>query len=193
MARADLIDFETQGVGAGSYFTSSLNSPLVIDFATFSGGRLLLDETFSVDETAVYGTADFAGGAYTDPLTILFATPVSGFSVQVTNEIPGVYTVADNLGGSQSAALGLNDPYVFDLSDTGITSVTIGGVSAPYWDFAIDNVQFAPAVFAQFAPGALPPGLDPVPEPKGVLPLASMLGFTTLLARSARRKGLTQL
>jgi hypothetical protein len=48
----------------------------------------------------------------------------------------GDSTVAGNLGDSQSASLGLNDPYLFNLPDNGITSVAIDGVSAPFWDFA---------------------------------------------------------
>lgn len=182
-ARADLIDFEAQGSGALSFFTGFPDSPLVIGNATFTGGQLLFQETIAIDSTAVYGTAFFGGPGYTNPLTILFSEPVSGFNVQVTNEGADVYTVADNLGGSQSSVLGMNDPHLFSLPDTGITSVTISGAS-PFWDFAIDNVGFAPT--------GPPPG-SPVPEPAGIVPLISVLGFTTLSAGIARRKGLIPL
>jgi hypothetical protein len=94
--------------------------------------------------TAVYASTNFAvGGDYTNPLTIQFSQPISAFSILVTNEVEGTYTVADNLGGQQSASLNLNEGHVFNLSDTGITSVTIlGDVSAGFFDFSIDNVTF---------------------------------------------------
>lgn len=38
-AKADLIDFETQGASAPNHFTGTLNSPLVIGIATFTGGN----------------------------------------------------------------------------------------------------------------------------------------------------------
>jgi hypothetical protein len=62
---------------------------------------------------------------YADPLTITFSQPVSGFSIVVTNNSPGnsiadTYTVADNLGGSQSNFLGNNAPATFTLPDTGV-------------------------------------------------------------------------
>jgi hypothetical protein len=172
-AKADIINFEAQGAGAPSAFNGTLNSPLKIGIATFNGGQLLNNEAGSVDETAVYASTNTnpVGGAYTDPLTIAFSQAVSSFSIDVTNEFADSYTVADNRGGSQTKALALNTTQSFSLADSGITSVTIGSATKSFWDFAIDNVQFTPAV-------------APVPEPSGLLLLASVCGaFATLAMR----------
>jgi hypothetical protein len=161
-ARADLIDFEAQATGRGGLFTGHLDSPLTIGRATFTGGELLKNESGGVDLTGVYATSgpNFLGGAYTDPLTITFSQPVSGFSIVVTNNSPGngisdTYTVADNLGGSQSNSLGNNAPATFTLPDTGITSVTISAANHASWDFAIDNVSFTPNAVATPEPASL--------------------------------------
>ncbi len=171
--KANTIDFETQGAGAPSNFNLTLDSPLVIGVATFTGGELLNHEAGSIDPTAIYGTTNFFGGAYTDPLTIVFSTPVSGFSIDVTNEITDTYTVADNRGGSQSLALTQNVTHTFSLAETGITSVTIGSASTTFFDFAIDNVQFTPATTA-------------VPEPSTLLTLG-VLGLAAGIQKLARR------
>lgn len=144
-ARGTTIDFEAQGAGAPSVFTGMTDSPLTIGIATFTGGQLLNNETNSVDLTAVYATSNLVGGGYTDPLVIAFNQPVSGFSILVTNQIAGAYTVMDNLGGLQTMMLGLNQSFTFSLSDVGISSVTITGVSGSSWDFAVDDVTFASA------------------------------------------------
>jgi hypothetical protein len=173
-AKADLINFEAQGTGASSIFTGAVNSPLVISVATFTGGQLLNDEIASTDETAVYATTNLLGGAYTDPLVIHFSTAVSSFSILLTNEIGDTFTVADNMGGSQSAAVGTDTSHTFSLSDSGITSVTIASSSTAEWDFAIDNVQFTQVASA-------------VPEPSGWLLLASVVGIVGGLARRKAR------
>jgi hypothetical protein len=169
-SKADVINFEAQGAGAPSSFTGTLNSPLVIGVATFTGGQLLNHEVNSVDQTAVYGTTNVFGGAYTDPLTINFSRPISGFSIDVTNELGDTYTVADNLGGSQGASLAINTTHTFSLSDTGVTSITINSANHGIWDFAIDNVVFTPVVSG-------------VPEPSTILLLASVFGIVGILAR----------
>jgi hypothetical protein len=159
-AKADLINFEVQGAGAPSSLTGTLNSPLVIGIATFTGGQLLNHEILGVDQTAVYATGTFLFGAYTDPLTIHFSAPVSGFSIDVTNELGDTFTVADNRGGSSTTFVATNTTHLFTLTDSGITSVTIGSTDTLLWDFAIDNVQFTPQTSS-------------VPEPASLLFLAS--------------------
>lgn len=168
-AKATLIDFEAQGISAPSSFTGVLNSPLVIGIATFTGGELLNNTVGGVNMTAVYATSNAQGGPYLDPLTIAFSQPVSGFSIDLTNNFADTYTVADSRGGSQSAAVPFNTTHLFTLAETGITSVTIGSSNTGLFDFAIDNVQFTPA--------------STVPEPSGLLLLASACGAIAALAR----------
>jgi hypothetical protein len=169
-AKADLINFEAQGASAPSGFNTTLNSPLVIGILTFTGGELLINEAGGIDETAVYATTNSLGGAYTDPLTIVFSQAVGGFSIDVTDELPDSYTVADNRGGSQSAVAGTNVTQLFSLTDNGITSVTISSATKSLWDFAIDNVQFTPTTAA-------------VPEPSSLLLLALAWGTFATFAR----------
>jgi hypothetical protein len=171
-AKADLINFETQGASAPSAFNGALNSPLVIGIATFTGGQLLNNAAGAVDATAVYATTNgsLLGGAYADPLTITFSQAVSSFSIDITNGFADSYTVADNRGGSLTLAVASNTTQLFSLTDSGITSVTIGSATTTLWDFAIDNVQFTPAVAS-------------VPEPSSLLLLASMCGAFATLAR----------
>lgn len=141
---ATVVDFEAQGATAPNGFTGSVNSPLVIGIATFTGGQLLNHEMGGVDTTAVYATTNGIPGPYADPLTIAFSQPVSGFSIIVTNEFPDTYTVADNKGGSSGLSVNANTSQTFTLPDSGITSVTIASSSIAGWDFAIDNVTFTP-------------------------------------------------
>jgi|SRR5579859_135860 len=179
-AYADTVDFEAQGGGRGSVFTGTVDSPLVIGIATFTGGELLDRESrLSADQTAVYATTNFVSGGYTDPLTISFSAPVSGFSVFIADGIGGgIYTVSDNLGGSVSQILPSftsAGAAIFTLSDLGITSVSIfGPMSGINWDYSIDNVTFTPASPA------------PVPEPSsGVLAgvgLVTLFGLKRLLS-----------
>ena len=152
-ARADTINFDAQAVGAPNGFNGSVNSPLVIGDATFTGGQLLINETSSVDETGVYATTDIVAGAYTDPITITFSQAVSAFSIEVTNNEPDTFTVADNLGGSETLALPLLAQQTFDLSGTGITSVTVSAADTSFFDYAIDNVSFTPVATPE--PGTL--------------------------------------
>ena len=159
-----IIDFEAQGAGAPSVFTGTVNSPLVIGIATFTGGQLLNHESGpSPDQTAVYATANLAGG-YTNPIPIHFSQPVSGFSILVTNLIADNYTVSDNLGGSETLFIAGSSQAVFTLPDVGITSVTVqSAATGGQFDFAIDNVTFTPAA-------------PPVPEPSS-LALLSLGGL----------------
>jgi hypothetical protein len=156
-----VIDFEAQAAAAGNggSFTGTTNSPLTIGIATFSGGELLLNETFSVDETGVYATASLGGG-YTNPLPISFSQGVSGFSLLLTNNNADTFTVADNLGDSESMFLAANSMQTFTLAGTGITSVTVTEAGSTF-DYAIDNVTFTAA--------------STTPEPSSLLLLGSGL------------------
>ena len=142
---ATTIDFEAQGTSAPSTFNTTLNSPLVIGIATFTGGKLLKNEAVAVqpaaETSAVYAATGFLTG-YTDPLVITFTQPVSNVSLIVTNQTPDTYTLADNLGHSSSLAIGNNVNQMLSLTDTGATQVTIGTNATVGWDFAIDNVTF---------------------------------------------------
>jgi len=168
LARATTIDFESQGASAPPGFNSSLNSPLVIGLATFTGGKLLKNEVASTgtsaDLTAVYATTGFLAG-YTDPLVITFSQPVSNVSLIVTNETPDTYTLADNRGGSSAMLVGYNVDESFSLSDANVTQVSISTAATVGWDFAIDNVSFTTVS----------------PEPDMVWPqLAALVGLVLL-------------
>jgi hypothetical protein len=139
-----LVDFDAQAqaVSAPNAFTGHLDSPLAVGSATFLGGQLLSNEINSVNLTGVYGTTSFVGNAgYMNPITILFASGVSNFSLDVTNNLNGLFTVTSNLGESVSADLGFNTSHTFSLTGTGITSVTITQ-NSPDFVFAIDNVSY---------------------------------------------------
>jgi hypothetical protein len=174
-ASATVIDFEAQAAGRGGVFTSTVDSPLVIGTATFTGGELLKNETNSVDLTGVYATASFAAN-HVNPLTINFSAPVSGFSILVSNNFADTYTVADNLGGSSSLALALNSMQTFTLPDAGITSVTIRAANSSSYDYAIDNVSFTPQA---------------VPEPStmmlGGIGAVAGLGYGAVRRRRSRK------
>jgi hypothetical protein len=170
-AKADIVDFEAQGAGRGDMFTGIPDSPLVIGIATFAGGELLNMETLSpADETAVYATTDFGSG-YTNPLVITFSQPVSNFTILVVNGQPRQdYTVADNLGASQTINLMFTDAATFMLSGSGITSVTITAPDFPtVWDFSIDNVTFSTST----------------PEPASLLLFGT--GLTVLMLKFRKR------
>jgi hypothetical protein len=144
-ASATTIDFEAQGAGAPSAFNTTLNSPLAIGIATFTGGKSLKNEVTatppSADLTVVYATTGFLPN-YTDPLVISFSQPVSNVSLMVTNETADTYTLADNAGHLVTLAIGTNENETLTLADAGITQVTIATLATVGWDFAIDNVSF---------------------------------------------------
>jgi len=168
VAGATTIDFEAQGASAPSGFTGTLNSPLVIGLATFTGGQLLRNEAGSSDTSAVYATVSVP--KYADPLSITFSQPVSNVSLLITNEIPDTYTVADNLGTSSTVSLNANTGRIFSLVDSGVTQITISSAVTAQWDFAIDNVTFT-------AP------MSSAPEPGTAILLGAALSAFALLRR----------
>jgi hypothetical protein len=158
-AKAVTIDFEAQGASAPSSFNNTLNSPLTIGLATFTGGQLLKNEFYTssiADPTAVYATQGYTG-SYSNPLLVTFSQPVSNVSVLVTNGIADTYTLTNNLGASVSAPVGTNTSALFSFSGTGITQLSIGAGSNPGWDFAIDNLSYTavPEIDANSCAGGL--------------------------------------
>jgi hypothetical protein len=128
-AFATTVDFEAQAANAGGFLTGIPDSPLTIGLATFTQG--------------VFGSGE------TNPLTIQFAVPISGFAVFVANgDNTATYTVSDDAGDSISASLpsaGAAGGRVFSLPGTGIRRVDISSSNADGWNFAIDNVAFTAA------------------------------------------------
>jgi hypothetical protein len=178
-ASASVVDFETQAANRGGFLTGIPDSPLTIGIATFTGGELrdgLIGLT--ADQTGVYASEGLFGSGETNPLAIVFATPVHDFSVLVANGDAQnqTYTISDNLGDSATFMLTLsgslsNSARTVSLPGDGITSVSITSANTD-WNFAIDNVTFtaAPA---------------PVPEPASGLLAAVGLGLILKRRRAA--------
>lgn len=143
-AHATTIDFESQAVAvlAPTGFDGGTDSPLKIGTATFTGGELLLQEFGGLDQTGVYATESLFGTVYKNPLNIVFSSPVTGFSLLLTNNIAGTFSISDNLGATSTLNLGANASQTFTLPGSGITSVTVAETGSVY-DFAIDNINFS--------------------------------------------------
>ena len=149
-AATTTIDFES--LTGPSQFCPPAAPALEIGDATFSGGAILSAvEGLPANQTTVYGTEVGCGEGYECEITITFSNPVTNVKVDVYNGVltsPVSYTVTDNLGGSQTkeiAAASNSGMATFELSGTGITSVTISpttGCSGDLWAFFIDNVRF---------------------------------------------------
>jgi hypothetical protein len=149
-AFASVIDFEAQAANRGGNLTGIPDSPLTLGIATFTGGELrdgLIN--LPADESGVYASEGLFGSGETNPLVIVFAVPVSGFSVLVANGDAQnqSYTVSDDLGESTTFPLALSGSLVnaaktVALSGSGITTVSITSANANFWNFAIDNVTF---------------------------------------------------
>lgn len=192
-ARADVVSFESLvSSSTPLWFDGTLDSPLAITAGTITvtltGGELLNDQAgqFGADHTVVYATENIPGlsaplnypGVYSDPLKVGFSTGVSGFSVQITNELNNWYQLTDNLGNSTTLQyLAANTTQTLSLADTGITWVKIYSYSqlnpqttAP-WEYAIDNITF---------------NGTSVPEPSTLTMLLSLGGIAIVMARKRR-------
>jgi len=182
-ASADVIDFELQAAGSGSFLTGVPDSPLTIGTATFTGGELRNAEAgLPGDETGVCATEGLFG-ADSNPLTITFATPVSGFSILIANGDGQnqTYTVSDNLGESVAKQVALagsltGSTGTFSLPGSGIRSVSISSANADFWNFAIDDVSFTTTA---------------APEP-GTLGLSGfvLLGLLVVVRKNAPGRGI---
>lgn len=139
-----LVDFDAQAqaVSAPDAFSGKLDSPLQIGSATFLGGQLLTNEINSTNTTGVYGTTSYVGTAgYMNPLTVLFSSGVSNVSLDLTNNLNGLFTVTTNLGEIVTADLGFNTSHTFSLTGTGITSLTVTQ-AGPNFVYSIDNLSY---------------------------------------------------
>lgn len=144
---AGTIDFEAEAANTGGFLTGIPDSPLSIGVATFAGGELRRGEIGLVaDQSGVYAAQGVFGFGETNPLTILFAMPVSGFSINVLNgDNTATYTISDDLSDSISASLpsaGAGGAKIFSVPGVGIRRVDISSSNADGWNFAIDDVAF---------------------------------------------------
>jgi hypothetical protein len=182
--KAEVINFDDQGLSGPSTFAVASPSPQHLDIATsignvqFDGGVILTNTTnLPANQTSVYGTANF-GTALSNPLTITFPSNITNFFLDVYNGLTTNidYSVYDNLGNSATFNLAPN-------SSSGTTQigfaaagdvVFVQSITIPMdvWDFFIDNIHFNEP---------LPP---PVPLPSTLLLVGS--GIAALAA--ARRK-----
>jgi hypothetical protein len=127
---------------------------------TLEGGALFdAIANLPADETAVYGTAGNAsaigvnqGSGFINPITILFPTKISNFSVDVLNGNTQTvdYRLADNLGNTADFNLAPNlngglKTISFATAGNQVTISAVTGQSTPTgmtWDFLIDNVKY---------------------------------------------------
>ncbi|HEV2233473.1 MAG TPA: hypothetical protein VGV68_08740 [Terriglobia bacterium] len=131
---------------SASSFFQSVQPPLTVGVATFSGGQLLnATSSLPADPTTVYGTAFFCAGCL-PTITIDFSQAVSNLSLLVLNgqTFTVVYKIQDNVGDTSTIMLVANflsGAGTITLPSTNIRQVTITG-DASAWDFFIDNVTF---------------------------------------------------
>jgi hypothetical protein len=127
---------------AGNAFVDTHAADVQSGIATFSGGALFNNSTFSLDKTGVYGTAEAPQGlGYTDPIKISFSQGVSNVSLELVDHGTASFSLTDNLGQTITENLSSSQDLTFNFTGDGITSIYINEAS-PYWDFAIDNVSF---------------------------------------------------
>ncbi len=154
IAVADTVDFEDLANNVQLFSASTPSSP-VYSFgdgvtSTFTGGAILTKETnLPADQTAVYGTADFAPGPLKNPLTVTFNKNINNFFLDVFNgeTSPVTYTVADNVGDSASFTLvqnfnGGQKTIGFAAAGTVVTITADTSQTNGAWDYSIDNVHF---------------------------------------------------
>jgi hypothetical protein len=122
-------------------YTTTLSGPL-----TITGGTILTKTAFlPADQTSVYGTA-FFGTGLANTITLTFASNINNFFFDLLNGLTttATYTVADNLGHSQSFVI----PPNLSLGATLVSFPAVGHIvtitsdNPRIWDFFIDNIGF---------------------------------------------------
>jgi pimeloyl-ACP methyl ester carboxylesterase len=146
-AQEQTIDFEDL---AGPSIFGSADPPLHELSATFSGGELLRNATFSpADQSSLYGTASFCNGCL-PAIAIDFSQRVANLSLFLVNGEPFEvsYAVEADDGTTEVITLAAN----FDsgagtvtIPDQNIRRVVVSGTSSTQWDFLIDDVRFTPS------------------------------------------------
>ncbi len=179
IARADVIDFDSQGLFGPPYFANAgpaqtISVTTSVGVVTFQGGVILTAESGSPNTSSVYATAGpgLTSTGPTNPLVITFPVPVANFSLIVGNGDGRTitYVVADKAGHSQSNAIPFQSDWnpVFESIGTVVTVMKIDPPPdfPPYpypdpWDFWIDDI-----------------GFDAVPEPSALaLLVAGLVGL----------------
>jgi len=182
VAQAGIITFDAQGLTGPSYAdeasAQNVTVSTTIGDVVFRGGAILTDEaSLPADETSTYYTS-FALSGGVDAITITFPQAISNFFLNVYNGqvYPDTFTVADNVGNSNTVTLPSN-------SDGGVslvsfpaagTVVTISTSDTSSFDFSIDNIGFD-----QATPSA-------APEPSTWILLLAGLGGVGLILRRAK-------
>ena len=150
------------------------------DSVTFSGGVVLTAATnFPANRSSVYGVASF-GNTYTNPMIITFSSNITNFFLDLYNGWTQdmTYRVYDNLGNSAEFILGSN--YMSGQTLVGFAAagntifIESTSLNGNPFDFLIDNVHFNEA---------LPPELNPVPEPSTLLLLGAGLAGLAFIRR----------
>ena len=182
LAQATLIDFDSQGFSGPCCFGGPAETRTVIlggYRVVFTGGVILTNTSnLPADQTSVYGTASF-GNAYSNPLTVSFFDAITNAPRNISNFFLDVlngnvvnidYTVADNLGHSQTVNLAPNlssGAATIGFAAAGnVVTIFAAPSTVIGWDFFIDNIHFNEQL----------PGTAPEPGTLALLGIA-ILGF----------------
>jgi hypothetical protein len=193
-ASADVINFE-QFTGPSLFAnTAGPGTPQTLTIATSIGnvfvtGGVILTAAANApaDETSVYFTASptlFGFGSTAQTITLTFPQNINNFFLNLYNgqTSPDTFTVADNLGHSNTVTLASNSNGGTSLiSFPAAGSVVTITTSDRLWDFAVDNIGFN-----QPTPGTQ------VPEPGTLLLTGSGLAAICATMRRKLRRDKTR-
>ena len=183
VTRADVIDFDSQGLFGPSTFVAAgpaqtLDITTSVGVVTFQGGVIITAGAGNnLDTTSVYAIASDLSGGFTNFITITFPVAVTNFSIEIGNGEPFAitYVVSDNSGHNQSFSTLFASVWQPTFAVGGPTIEVEATPTAPphvsgAWNFWIDNITF-----------------DAVPEPSSMALLLGGLASLAFLMRGKSR------
>jgi hypothetical protein len=153
-AKAEVINFDDQGLSGPSLFVNASPSPQHLDInvtgignVQFDGGVILTATAFlPANQTSLYGTTDLVAGGMLNPLTITFPSNITNFFLDVYNGLTTdiEYQVSDNMGNSALFTLvpNLNGGTTQIGFAAAGDHVFVQSITPGNWDFFIDNIHF---------------------------------------------------